>query len=173
VRHTTLLLAFLTASGAALAGGAGTKRVSGRVEQVSSVCGGGAAIRQEQIDALPPPAPIPGKEFLVVAGDRITAARPAARFTSRPDGTFTTRLPPGTWCFFEAGRRPREDQAVAPGSLPAPPKAGIDAGCLENEKRRCDLVLPVKSDVRDARITFTTRCSEPWAQPCYRGPMPP
>jgi hypothetical protein len=143
--------------------------VSGKVEQVSSVCGGGAAITRAQIEALPPPAPIAGREFLVVAGDRITGARPSARFTSRADGSFSTRLPPGTWCIFEASRRPTDDHAAPP----AAPRASLDSDCLEEQRRRCDLVLPVKSDIKDARITFTQRCSEPWNQPCYHGPMPP
>jgi hypothetical protein len=149
--------------------GAAKKRVTGKAERHTSVCGGGAAITQEQIDRLPPPEPMGGMAFLVVAGDQITAARPVARFVTRPDGTFTTQLPPGTWCVFDAGRKPPDE----PKTLQAPAKPSLDGGCLEAERRRCDLVLPVKSDVRDARITFTTRCSEPWAQPCYHGPMPP
>jgi hypothetical protein len=169
VRTTAFLIALFASAGTVAAGAATTRRVAGKVEMTSSVCGGGAAIRREQIEALPPPAPIAGREFLVVAGGRITGARPAARFTSRADGTFTTRLPPGTWCFFDASRRITEDRNAPV----AAPSANLESGCLEAERRRCDLVLPVKSDIKDVRITFTQRCSEPWAQPCYHGPMPP
>jgi hypothetical protein len=157
------------AVGAAAGAGAPKKRVAGRAERVSSVCGGGAAITDEQIARLPPPVALGGMEFIVVAGNQITAARPVARFVTRPDGTFTTHLPPGTWCFLDAGRKPPNSGAA----LQAPLRPSIDAGCLESAKRRCDLVLPVKSDVRDARITFMNQCPEPWNQPCYRGPMPP
>jgi hypothetical protein len=158
------------ALGARFAGASdpGAKRVTGKAVLLSHVCGGGAAISREQIAALPPPAPIGGREFLVVKGEVITAARPAARFVTRADGSFTTRLPPGTWCFFDASRKPNED-AKAP---PAPPKPDPE-GCLEALRRRCDLVLAVKADVRDAEITFSQSCPQPWNQPCYRGPMPP
>jgi hypothetical protein len=150
------------------AGAETTKRVTGKAVLVASVCGGGAAISREQIERLPPPAPIASREFLVVKGEQISASRPAARFVTRADGTFTTRLPPGAWCFFDASRRLNED----PKAPPAPPKADPE-GCLEAWKRRCDLVLAVKGDVRDAEITFTQSCPQPWNQPCYRGPMPP
>jgi hypothetical protein len=119
---------------------------------------------------LPPPQPLGGKEFLVVAGERISAARPAAHFVTRPDGTFVTRLPPGQWCFFEAGRRPKDDRAEP---LVAPTGPNVDAGCLADQKLRCDLVLPVKADVSRVEITFRQGCPQVWNQPCYRGPMPP
>jgi hypothetical protein len=169
VRRPVLVVGFL-ALGAGVAGARveDAKRVTGRAETVSSVCGGGAAISRQQLEALPPPAPIGGREFLVVRGETITDARPSARFVTRADGTFTTRLPLGTWCLFDASRRPKDD----PKAPPAPPKPGAE-GCLEALKRRCDLVLAVKGDVRDAAITFTQRCPQPWNQPCYRGPMPP
>jgi hypothetical protein len=146
-----------------------TKRVAGKAVLVSSVCGGGAAIPDDAVARLPPPQPIGGRDFLVVAGERISAAQPAARFTTRADGTFVTRLAPGTWCFFDAARKLDEDRAAPPAGAPS----NTDAGCLAAERRRCDLVLAVQSDVTHADITFTARCSEPWNQPCYRGPMPP
>ena len=144
----------------------------------SSICGGGVAITREQMDNLPPPRPLGGKDFLVVAGNRITAAPPSARFTTRADGTFVTRLPPGTWCFFEAGRRPSETnvqgaEPVAPPTRGPRASSGIDPGCVEDQKRRCDLVLPVKSDIKRAEISFAEPCPQVWNQPCYRGPMPP
>jgi hypothetical protein len=169
VRTGVLLFVSLT-FGATLveASAPDVKRVTGRAETVSSVCSGGAAISREQIERLPPPSPVAGREFLVVRGEAITAARPAARFVTRADGTFTTRLPPGTWCFFDASRRPKEEFKAPP----APPRPDPE-GCLEAMKRRCDLVLAVKTDVREAEITFAQSCPQPWNQPCYRGPMPP
>jgi hypothetical protein len=172
LRRAVLLALIAAGAGSAAAGPAKTKRVAGKVVMTASICSGGVAVTQEMIDRLPPPQPIAGREFLVVAGERISAARPAARFTSRPDGTFATRLPPGTWCFFEAGRRPSDERA--PQATPiAPVVPSVDANCLAAEKLRCDLVLPVKADVSQARITFAERCPQQWAQPCYRGPMPP
>jgi hypothetical protein len=146
-----------------------TKRVAGTAVLVSSVCGGGAAIPDDAVARLPPPQPMGGRDFLVVAGERISAAQPAARFTTRADGSFVTRLGPGTWCFFDAARRPGDDRGP-PEAVAAP---NSDADCLAAEKRRCDLVLAVQSDVPHAEITFTARCPEVWNQPCYRGPMPP
>jgi hypothetical protein len=167
----SLIGGLLALGGGGVAGTGGLKRVSGRATTVASVCGGGAAISREQIARLPPPQPVGGREFLVVAGERITAARPAARFTTRADGTFVTQLPPGKWCLFDASRRPSEPRGDA-AQPPAPP-ADTDAACLAAQKQRCDLVLAVKDDVRDAAIIFTQRCPQPWNQPCYRGPMPP
>jgi hypothetical protein len=146
-----------------------TKRVAGKAVLTSSICGGGVAIRPEDYERLPPPQPIGGREFLIVAGERISAARPAARFVTRPDGTFATRLPPGQWCFFDAARRPKEDrpEPIAATAL------NVDAACLADQQRRCDLVLAVKSDVSHVEITFRQGCPQVWNQPCYHGPMPP
>jgi hypothetical protein len=171
--RAVLLFGLIAAgAGSAAAGAAATRRVAGKASTHASICSGGVRVTEEMIARLPPPQPIAGREFLVVAGDRISAARPAARFTTRPDGTFVTRLPPGTWCFFEAARRPGKDRAE-PAAPATPPSADVEAGCLENEKLRCDLVLPVRSDIKTVEISFTQRCPQPWAQPCYRGPMPP
>jgi hypothetical protein len=160
---------------AGVAGAADTVRVAGKVTLVSSLCGGGAAVSQEMIARLPPPQPIAGKEILVVGGGEIRATRPAARFVTRGDGSFVTRLPPGTWCFFDAARKPSAPAAGAPGPpVAAPPSANVDAACLEAQKRRCDLVLTVvKRDISKADITFNAGCPQQYNQPCYRGPMPP
>ena len=163
-------MALIAGTGGAWAGADEAKRVAGKVVLEHSICRGGAAITREDMERLPPPQPIAGRAFLVVAGDRIRAKKAVARFTTRADGTFVTHLPPGTWCFFEAGRRPEVGTAPA---AAAPTSAGIDADCLAEQKRRCDLVLAVKSDVRAAQIVFRERCPQPWAQPCYHGPMPP
>jgi hypothetical protein len=172
------LAVIVLGAGVAVAAPAELRRVAGKVTMSHSICRGGVAITQRDLDELPPPYPLPGKEFLVVSGAEISARRPAAHFITRTDGTFVTRLPPGQWCFFEAGRRPEPEP---PGQPAEPPRAlpmrvpgqNIDPGCLEAEQRRCDLVLVVKSDVKRADIGFTQRCPEPWAQPCYHGPMPP
>jgi hypothetical protein len=171
VRSPAFLLLGLVVAGVTTADASPpeTKRVAGKAVLVSTVCGGGAAIRREQWEQLPPPQPLGGKAFLVVRGDRITAAPPSARFVTRPDGTFTIRLPPGTWCFFDASRKPTPDR---PGPIAAP-SPNVDGDCLTAQKQRCDLVLPVKSDVNRAEISFTARCPQPWNQPCYHGPMPP
>jgi hypothetical protein len=158
-------------AGAAGAGAPELKRVEGTATTEHSICKGGVAVTQRDYDELPPPVPIAGREFLVVAGAEISAKPPAARFVTRADGSFSTRLPPGQWCFFEAGRRPAAGRVKQP--VAAPPRPHVDADCLEQQRLRCDLVLAVKSDVKRARITFQERCPQPWAQPCYHGPMPP
>jgi hypothetical protein len=161
----------MVGAGSATAAPSAPMRIAGRVTLVSSICGGGAAVTREMLERLPPPQPIPGRAFLVVAGEQISAARPAARFVTRPDGSFVTRLPPGKWCFFEATRRPSGDER--PDKPVAAPSPHADGGCLAERARRCDLVLAVKSDVSRADITFRQPCPQPWNQPCYRGPMPP
>jgi hypothetical protein len=161
----------LVAVGTGAGGSQEPRRVEGQVMMEHSICRGGVAVTREDMERLPPPVPIAGREFLVVSGDRISARRPAARFVSRADGTFVARLPPGQWCFFDAARRPESAKPLQP----VAPRKGrsVDQGCLEQERLRCDLVLVVRSDIKRARITFTERCPQAWAQPCYHGPMPP
>jgi len=158
-------------AGAASAGSPEPKSVEGKATMEHSICRGGVAITQRDYDELPPPVPVAGREFLVVAGSRISDKPPAARFVTRANGAFATRLLPGQWCIFEAARKPAAGRAKQP--VAAAPRPHVDADCLEEERRRCDLVLTVKADIKKARIVFQERCPQPWAQPCYHGPMPP
>ncbi len=150
--------------------------VSGRVLQHARVCGGGAAVTQEDYDKLPPPAPIAGMTIAVQPGATIGHG-PARSFVTTGDGKYTMRLPAGTWCFFAASRALPPAPKPRPGDGPPPvvgeTSDGIDMKCLEYERVRCDLVIEVKGEMKGVDIGFYDRCSEPWSQPCYRGPMPP
>jgi hypothetical protein len=140
-------------AGAAVASSTAMLRVAGRATMHHSLCTGGIRVTPEMVEQLPPPEPVGAREFLVVAGDQITTARPAARFATRADGTFVTRLPPGHWCIFDAGRKLEPDAPTL--------TVGVDAGCMESYRRRCDLALAVKKDVKDAQIVLTQPCPQP------------
>jgi hypothetical protein len=150
-----------------------TWRVSGRVVSVSRICGGGAAITRERLDALPPPQPLAGKQLLIVAGHQIVAQPIRARVTAGPEGRFTTQLSAGTWCIFDAARKP-EKTASAPAPLTAAPTANVDAACLAAERLRCDALVTVPDrDIGRVEVAFYERCPQVYNQPFYRGPMPP
>jgi hypothetical protein len=141
---------------------------------VSRLCGGGAAITPEMEAALPPPQPLAGKLLLVVAGEEIAAVPEAARFTTDASGRFETKLPQGTWCVFDAGRKLETRAAEPPGPATSGADAYTDEACLAHERRRCDEVIRVSDKGRNVvQVQFYEACPEVYNQPCYRGPMPP
>jgi hypothetical protein len=144
-------------------------RVSGVARQTASICRGGAAVTREDYESLPPPTPLAGLTFFVRRGAKITRGKPFAQVTTNAKGRFELELPEGTWCFYDAGRALRGEA----GPVAARPDAHIDAQCLAEEKVRCDLVVRVAGERKGLVIERAERCPRPWAEPCYRGPMPP
>jgi hypothetical protein len=169
---------------ALLAPATATKKVSGKVMLHTPRCGtGGAALRPEDMAQHPAPRPIGGREIFVQRGESIRAGKPDARFVSREDGTFTVRLVPGTWCFFDARRAivaPTKSAKVgnpgAPGDAPpitAGSSGSFDPACLARLPVACDVRIEVTSDTTNLDIGFLDgRCPEPWSQSCYIGPIP-
>jgi hypothetical protein len=155
------------------------QRVTGTVERVihaQGPCRGGAAITREEMaewHAKEQRFPLARETFTLFAGDK-HAGKPVTRFKTDRVGRFDVSLPPGRFCVM-AG----EHQAVAPAKQPQaaqPTSAHVDADCLRDLALACDAVLYVRKDAtRDVKLTLDTftRCPQPWAQPCYRGPAPP
>jgi hypothetical protein len=58
-------------------------------------------------------------------------------------------------------------------SVPTQPY--VDAECLRDRALACDAQLYVRGDSARMKVTLETftPCPDQWAQPCYRGPMPP
>lgn len=155
------------------------RRVTGTAERVihaQGPCGGGVAITREAMaewQAKSQRIPLLKATFTVFAGDK-HVGKPVARFKTDRSGRFDVRLPEGAFCIM-AG----DYEAVVPDSSAAPPgpmDAHIDPGCLSDQALACDAQLQVRKDgARDVKLILhtLTPCPQPWARPCYRGPMPP
>ena len=173
-----LALAAIVAS-VALAAAPRLRRVTGTAERVvhaQGPCGGGAAITREAMAewrAKSERVPLMKTTFTVFAGDK-RAGRPVTRFKTDRAGRFDVRLPAGAFCIM-AGEH---DEVASDGSAPPPRPMDphVDAGCLGDQALACDAQLHVRQDgARDVKLTLHTftPCPQPWAQPYYRGPMPP
>ena len=155
------------------------RRVTGTAERLihaQGPCGGGAAITREAMaewQAKSQHIPLLKATFTVFAGDK-HVGKPVTRFKTDRAGRFDVRLPEGAFCIM-AGER----DDVAPDSAAAPLQpmaAHVDAECLRDLALACDAQLQVRKDgARDVKLTLHTftPCPQQWAQPCYRGPMPP
>jgi hypothetical protein len=171
---------------AATTGASRLLRVTGSAERVIHApgpCGGGARITDEQMQewaAKTQRSSLVKAAFTVFAGERHDGKR-VARFKTDGAGRFEVRLPEGTFCVM-AGELPDvapepPDVTPEPATPPrARPSGNVDLQCLHDLALACDARLDVRRDTaRDVKLLLETyqRCSEPWAQPCYRGPMPP
>ncbi len=155
------------------------RRVTGTAERLihaQGPCGGGAAITREQMEewhAKTQRISLAKATFTVFAGHK-HVGKPVTRFKTDRAGRFEVQLPEGVYCVM-AG----ELGAVAPEREPEavrPTHAHVDAACLRDLALACDAQLYVRKDnPRDVKLTLNTftPCPQPWAQPCYRGPMPP
>jgi hypothetical protein len=158
------------------------RRVTGTAERAihaQGPCSGGVAVTNEQMQewaAKTQRFPLAKTTFTVFAGAQ-HVGKPVARFKTDRAGRFEVRLPEGVFCVM-AG----EQAEVAPEVSNEPPKppattsAGVDQQCLRDRALACDAQLHVRGDnPRDMKLTLDTftPCPQPWAQPCYRGPMPP
>ena len=176
------MLASILAAGVASAAPAATRvarRVTGTVERVihaQGPCGGGVRVTDEQMrehEAKTQRFPVTKSTFTVFAGSQ-HVGKPVTRFKTDRAGRFDVRLPEGAFCIM-AGER----DDVAPDSAAAPLQpmaAHVDAECLRDLALACDAQLQVRKDgARDVKLTLHTftPCPQQWAQPCYRGPMPP
>jgi hypothetical protein len=155
------------------------QRVTGIVERVvhaQGPCRGGAAITHEEIaesEAKSQRFPLGKGTFTVFAGDKYVG-RPVTRFKTDRSGRFEARLPEGVYCVM-AGERKEVAPKNSVGPL-QPVDAHLDPGCLRDRALACDATLHVRrNNTRDVKLTLDTftPCPRQWAQPCWRGPMPP
>lgn len=119
------------------------------------------------------------QDFTVFAGaDR--KGRVAARFKTDSRGSFTTSLPAGAWCVVLGKHEPTQEQPL-PESQPSAPVRSphLDAECLArlaHPEPGCDAQWTVTDrPLTGVRLTLhsSNSCPQPWANPCWRGPLPP
>jgi hypothetical protein len=169
----------LTLAASVVSLAATARRVTGTAERAihaQGPCRGGVAVTNEEMqewEARTQRFPLARTTFTVFAGQR-QVGKPVTRFKTDRAGRFEVRLPEGVFCVM-AG----EQREVAPENSDAPlpaTSANVDSECLRDRAAACDAQLYVRRDsARDVRLTLDTftPCPQPWAQPCYRGPMPP
>ena len=155
------------------------RRVTGTAERAihaQGPCRGGVAVTREEMqewEAKTQRFPLAKTTFTVFAGDR-HVGKPVTRFKTDRAGRFEVRLPEGVFCVMAGEQR---EAAPENSTAPRPPtSAHVDADCLRDRALACDAQLYVRRDsARDVKLTLDTftPCPQPWAQPCYRGPMPP
>ena len=154
------------------------RRVKGTVERVlhaQGPCRGGVAVTREEMDEVEAKTQrfrLANATFTVFAGSRHDG-KPVTRFKTDRAGRFDVALPEGAFCVM-AGDLKEAAPKNAPAAAPANPH--VDTACLRDRALACDAQLHVRKDnPRDVKLTLDTftPCPQPWAQPCYRGPMPP
>jgi hypothetical protein len=154
------------------------RRVTGTVERVihaQGPCRGGVAVTREEMEEVEAKAQrfaIARATFTVFAGRR-HVGKPVTRFKTDRAGRFDVSLAEGVFCVM-AGEL--NERAAPKSPLVASPNPHVDAECLRERELACDAQLYVrKENPRAVKLTLDTYtpCPQPWAQPCYRGPMPP
>ena len=145
--------------------------VSGNVTQTYSYCGG-ARPSQDMLEQLAVPKPYPNKKFLVIKGDKNTAAHEIiVSFSADSAGNFSFQLPPGTYSILT-------DEQAKPVSA-ADYKTQfitVDEQCLKDWWAKPYYLLEVgAANIKDLKFNFYHRCFIASDIPClqYDGPMPP
>ena len=155
------------------------QHVTGSVERVvhaQGPCRGGVAVTREELDEVAAKTqhiPLRNATFTIFAGDK-HVGKPLTRFTTDRAARFAVDLPAGAFCVMAGDRKEAPTEKARATPVPASPN--IDANCLRERAVACDATLHVRKDsARAVKLTLDTftPCPQPWAQPCYRGPMPP
>ena len=181
IAFTRIAIASILATSGAWAGAAAPRiprRVTGTVERVihaQGPCHGGVRVTDDEMqewEAKTQHLPIAKSTLTVFAGHQFVG-KPVTRFKTDGAARFEVSLPEGTYCVMAGERK----EGVA-NKMAAPVAAGphIDAECLRDRELACDAQLYVRKDnPRAVKLTLDTftPCPQQWAQPCYRGPMPP
>ncbi len=180
IRTVSILTLALAAISAATAGSP-ARRVTGTVERVihaQGPCRGGVAVTREEMEEVEAKAqhiPLAKTTFTVFAGHR-HVGKPVTRFKTDRAARFDVSLPEGAYCVMAGDlKEAAPDESNQPRAAPKA-QAHVDAECLRDLAVRCDAQLHVRKDnPRAVKLTLDTftPCPQPWAQPCYRGPMPP
>jgi hypothetical protein len=182
VIRTVSVLTLAAAAISAATGASSARRVTGTVERVihaQGPCRGGVAVTREELDEVEAKAqhiPLAKTTFTVFAGRR-HVGKPVTRFKTDRAARFEVDLPEGVYCVMAGDlKEAAPEDPVRPRAAPTP-KAHVDAECLRDLALACDAQLHVRKDSgpRGLKLTLDTftPCPQPWAQPCYRGPMPP
>jgi len=154
------------------------RRVTGRIERVIHApgpCRGGVAVTREEIEEVEAKTRhlrLTNAIFTIFAG-RQHVGRPLMTFRTDRAARFDVSLPEGVFCVM-AGEL--KESAPAKSAAAASRDPHTDPECLRERAVACDAQLHVRREnPRDVKLTLETYtpCPQPWAQPCYRGPMPP
>ena len=180
--RTVSVLILAAAAISAATGASPGRRVTGTVERVihaQGPCRGGVAVTREELEEVEAKAqhlPLKNTAFTVFAGHR-HLGKPVMRFKTDRAARFDVQLPEGVYCVMAGDLK--EAAPEDPNQLRAAkvPQAHVDAECLRDLALACDAQLHVRRDSgpRGLKLTLDTftPCPQSWAQPCYRGPMPP
>ena len=170
-----LTLALLVLSGSPLV------EVSGIAQRhhTTNPCMGGVRITEDMIEHQR--APLPKQPLTFIAGTSVWGTV-SARTTTDAQAAFRVSLAPGAYCvvFGEPPVRPPPVDAGTSAVLASGTTNGLyDAQCLrelENPQPRCVSMIHVPDGgMKNAVIELASsnRCTQQWAHPCWRGPMPP
>jgi hypothetical protein len=170
----------------AVLGGAPTVSVSGVAQRhhITNPCMGGAAVTPDMIQHER--APLVKQRITFIAGSD-PSGTVVARTTTDAKGTFRVALVPGTYCvlFGDApAPQPEAKKTTDAGSpdavLPVAAVSGdYDPVCmreLAHPRPTCQTVLAVTTNATQQatlELVSSNQCAQPWAHPCWRGPMPP
>ncbi len=166
-------LTFIIACGPKAASQTGLEfKVSGRITQTHSYCGG-ARPPEDLLKKLNTPAPYSGKKLFVRSGTSNSTEKSIIReFTADSSGYFSIQLPAGTYCVVV------EDQVKALDIQSFKNKTTknlkLDESCLQQWWDKCLMTFDVtNANKSDLNINFHFPCFT-GGIPCmtYTGPLP-
>lgn len=123
-------------------------------------CGGAAPRPGQQMQSE---GPASGKKLLVRRGSVNEAGPVVAEVTANRLGLFELRLPPGTYCLIEEGKRDLAPSGAVP--------QFTNVKCLEEWRARCDATFTVEPG--QALVSTGAAFFEQCFGRCYQGPLPP
>jgi hypothetical protein len=155
---------------------------------VTRPCFSGVAMTEDMVQSDVAPL---GNQLLTFTPGTVPGGAVFTRVKTNRVGRFQVRLPEGPWCvyFGEPPPPPPPDTAeladasdggAASARVERPPEldANLDLDCLRRLRHpqpECDAVLRVPPRPLERTLERVTwaECPQPFAHPCYRGPMPP
>ena len=170
INKCLLLLGFVTST--ALAQKTMGMKISGKVTQTSSYCGG-AAPSEEMLRQYEQPTPYAGKVFYVRKGNTNDLKQPVVlKFKSDSSGKFSFRLAPGVYSIIQE----EQVKALNLKKYVSNSEVSVDQTCLKTWWKKPYQVLVIKDkEVKDLNFNFYHPCFISGDIPCmtYTGPMPP
>jgi hypothetical protein len=142
--------------------------ITGVVTSTKTYCGG-AAPSNDILQQYRTPQPIGGKLLYIKKGaENKKKAKIIGKFKSNADGTFTVKLPAGTYCIVEESKA-QEFKAPADNK-----EHEWNKQCLLEAWAQCDYQLVVTNkNISEVKINYHTDCF--YSMPCckYKGAFPP
>lgn len=152
--------------------------LSGTASRVHATvpCRGGAAILPSEFEHESQPLV---QQVLTVSVGEVPGGKVVARPKTDRAGGFALSLAPGVYCVVVGEPRPSppEEEPARPVASGAGPH--LDPACLAelaHPTPRCDArwIVGKGSPTKVSVSLYSSNtCPQPWAHPCWRGPMPP